>query len=166
VERNSKDASSVADPLKFWSGSGSAEPYLWLMEPDPAKFVSDLQRESRRQQKKFFCLLLCEVTFTKSFEDKKSWRSHKTVEIKVYLYFFACWWNYPDADPEGPKTWIWIRTTSLDYPHLLQAEWPGLHIPAVTLNLLHVSAVPVVHFCFLLFNFQYVKKSLLISTSH
>jgi hypothetical protein len=40
---------SVADPWKFWygSGCGSADPYLWLMDPesdpDPATFVSDLQ---------------------------------------------------------------------------------------------------------------------------
>ncbi len=46
---------SVADPWHFWcgSGSGSADPCLWLME------------------------------------DKKLKRSHKTVEIKVFLTIFA-----------------------------------------------------------------------------
>jgi hypothetical protein len=29
--------------MKFWYGSGSADPYLLLMDPDPAIFVSDLQ---------------------------------------------------------------------------------------------------------------------------
>jgi hypothetical protein len=30
--------------VTFWYGSGSAGPsYLWLTDPDPAVFVSDLQ---------------------------------------------------------------------------------------------------------------------------
>ncbi len=29
--------------MKFWYGSGSADLYLWLMDPDPAIFASDLQ---------------------------------------------------------------------------------------------------------------------------
>ncbi len=42
---------------------------------------------------KFLCIFLFEGTFTSFFEDKKSQRSHKTVEIKVFLHFFACWWR-------------------------------------------------------------------------
>jgi hypothetical protein len=53
--------------------------------PDPALFVSDLQDAN----KKFFCLLLFEGTFTSFFKDKKSLRSHKTVEIEVFLAIFA-----------------------------------------------------------------------------
>ncbi len=33
---------------------------------------------------------------TSFFKEKKSKRSHKTVEIKVFLHFFACWWKVPD----------------------------------------------------------------------
>ncbi len=33
----------------------------------------------------FFCILLFEGTFTSFFKGKKSKRSHKTVEIKVFL---------------------------------------------------------------------------------
>ncbi len=37
--------------------------------------------------KKLFCLLLFEGTFTSFYADKKSRRSHKTVEIKGFLLF-------------------------------------------------------------------------------
>jgi hypothetical protein len=46
-------------PMKFWYGSGSADPYLCLMDPDavsdPAVFVSD---QLKRQPKFFLCSLL------------------------------------------------------------------------------------------------------------
>jgi hypothetical protein len=29
--------------VAFWYGSGFADPYLWLTDPDPGIFVSDLQ---------------------------------------------------------------------------------------------------------------------------
>jgi hypothetical protein len=54
----------------FWSGSGSgsANPRLWLMDPDsdPAFFVIDLQDANKKEFffKHFFCLLLFEVIFT------------------------------------------------------------------------------------------------------
>jgi hypothetical protein len=37
--------SQFCGSMQFWYGSGSADPYLWLMDPDPdpAIFVSDLQ---------------------------------------------------------------------------------------------------------------------------
>ncbi len=34
--------------MKFWYGSGSAVPYLRLMDPDPAIFVSDLQEVNKK----------------------------------------------------------------------------------------------------------------------
>jgi hypothetical protein len=36
------------DPVKFWCGSGSADPYLRLMDPDPAIFVSDFQDVNKK----------------------------------------------------------------------------------------------------------------------
>ncbi len=39
---------------------------------------------------KLFCLLLYEAIFTSFFTDKKSYKSHKTVAIKVFLNIFAC----------------------------------------------------------------------------
>jgi hypothetical protein len=50
---------------------------------DPALFESDLQDGNKKNfSKKLFCLLLFKVIFTSLFKDKKSERSHKTVEIK------------------------------------------------------------------------------------
>ncbi len=38
-------------------------------------------------------------TFTSVFRDNKSLRSYKTVEIKIFLNYFACGWKDPDLDP-------------------------------------------------------------------
>jgi hypothetical protein len=53
-------------PMTFWCGSGSVDPCLWLMDPDPATFVIDLQDANKKLIliNKFFCLLLFEGTFT------------------------------------------------------------------------------------------------------
>jgi hypothetical protein len=61
------------------------------MDPDPSVFILDLQDANKKQTflKKFSCILLFEGTFTSFFKDKKSKRSHKTVEIKVFLTMFA-----------------------------------------------------------------------------
>jgi hypothetical protein len=61
------------------------------VDPDPFTFIIDLQDANKKQIcfKRFFCILLFEGTFTSFFEDKKSKRSHKTVEIMVFLSIFA-----------------------------------------------------------------------------
>jgi hypothetical protein len=61
------------------------------MDPDPSIFIIDLQDANKKQilLKTFFCILLFEVTFTSFFKGKKSKRSNKTVEIKVFLTIFA-----------------------------------------------------------------------------
>ncbi len=69
--------------MAFWGGSGSesADPCRWLMDPDPdpAIFVIDLQDASKKLifWHNFFCLLLSEGTFTSFFKDKKSKRATK-----------------------------------------------------------------------------------------
>jgi hypothetical protein len=50
----------------------------------------------KQATKKFFCLSLFEGTFTSSFKDKKSKRSHKTVGIKGFLVFLLV---MKDPDP-------------------------------------------------------------------
>jgi hypothetical protein len=58
------------------------------MDPDadPAIFVIDLQDVNKKLiKKKQFLHITFEGTFTSFFKDKKSERSHKTVEIKVFL---------------------------------------------------------------------------------
>jgi hypothetical protein len=63
------------------------------MDPDvdPAIFIIDFQDANKKLTflKKFFCILLFEDIFTSFFKDKKSKRSHKTAEIKVFLTIFA-----------------------------------------------------------------------------
>jgi hypothetical protein len=60
-------------------------------DPDPAIFIIDLQDANKKLIffKKFFCLLMFEGASTSFFKDKKSKRSHKTVEIKVLFTIFA-----------------------------------------------------------------------------
>jgi hypothetical protein len=55
-------------------------------DPDPSIFIIDIKNKFK---KKFFCIVLFEGTFRSFFKEKKSKRSHKTVEIKVFLAIFA-----------------------------------------------------------------------------
>jgi hypothetical protein len=83
--------------MTFWCRSGSADPCLWLLDPDPdpAFFVIDLQ-----------VFLLFEGTFTSFFKDKKSKNVTKQERIKVFLTIFddrsiqeAQKHTDPDSDP-------------------------------------------------------------------
>jgi hypothetical protein len=60
-------------------------------DPDPSIFIIDLQDANKKLMFffKFSCILLFEGTFTSFFKDKKSKRSHKIVEIKVFHTIFA-----------------------------------------------------------------------------
>jgi hypothetical protein len=85
--------------MTFWcgSGSGSADPRLRLMDPDaypdPSSFIIDLQDANKKTIKKSSLYItgtvLFEGTFTSFFTGKKSKKSHKTEEIKVFLTIFA-----------------------------------------------------------------------------
>jgi hypothetical protein len=128
--------------ITFWFRSGSADPCLWwLMDPDPAIFVIDLQDDNKTliKKKKFFCLLgtfwryIC-IIFQRQ---KKSKRSHKTVGNNVFLTIFAWWWKHPiririhtlrliDPDPDsgGPKTYGSGSVTLPNDPLLFSvAQW-------------------------------------------
>ncbi len=84
--------------MTFWCGSGSVDPCLWLMDPDsdpdadpdPSIFIIDLQDANKKLM--FFKVFL-HITFWRYFyiifQEKKSKRSHKTVEIKVFHTIFA-----------------------------------------------------------------------------
>jgi hypothetical protein len=60
-------------------------------DADPSLFIIDLQDANQKIifLTKFFCIVLLEGTFTSFFKGKKSIRSHKTAEIKVFLTIFA-----------------------------------------------------------------------------
>jgi hypothetical protein len=68
------------------------DPCHFAMDPDPDPCIRTLDYGSGscsfRQW--LFCLLLTVGTFTLVFKDNKSLRSHKTVEVKVFLNIFAC----------------------------------------------------------------------------
>ncbi len=73
--------------LTFWNGSGSANQYNWLTDsdPDPALIVSDSVAFITFLYKYFFILFFLKVHLQHSSKKKKVWRSHNTVEIKVFL---------------------------------------------------------------------------------
>ncbi len=77
--------------MTFWGGSGSADPCIWLMDPDPAIFVIDLQDASKKLifWHNFFCLLLFEGTY--NFSKIKSQNEPQNSRNKGFLTIFA-WW--------------------------------------------------------------------------
>jgi hypothetical protein len=60
-------------------------------DPDSATFAIDLQEANKTQIFfiKLLSLLFFEGTLTSFSKDKKSKRSHKTVDLKVFLTIFA-----------------------------------------------------------------------------
>jgi hypothetical protein len=60
-------------------------------DPVPSIFIINLQDANKKTNFLYliFCIFLFEGTFTSFFEGNKSKRSHKTVEIKVFLTIFA-----------------------------------------------------------------------------
>jgi hypothetical protein len=85
---------SVGDP---WHFGADPDPHFWLMDPDPdpnpAIFVSDLQDVNKifsfQVLFAYYFLRYILHHFSKIKSLQKS--SHKTVEINVFLSFFA-WW--------------------------------------------------------------------------
>ncbi len=67
----------------FWYGSGSADPYHWITDPDPELFFTDFQDANTKQVffPKFFCLLSQPSKLTSYSEVLR------IVEIKVFLNF-------------------------------------------------------------------------------
>ncbi len=101
--------------MTFWGGSGSADPCLWLMDPDP---VSCYFRHlpSRCQQKtNFYYTIFSAYYFLKLhlhyFSKIKSQKELKIVGIKVFFTIFAWWLKDPDPDPEhdpDPDPYLWL----------------------------------------------------------
>jgi hypothetical protein len=73
-------------------------------------FSSLTSRRQQKTNKKKFCLLLFEDTFTSFFKDKKFKRSHKTVRIKVFLSTTLK--NAFRSGSGRPKN-MWIRWISI-----------------------------------------------------
>jgi hypothetical protein len=58
---------------------------------EPAIFINDLKDANKKLFENFFPILHFKDTFISFFKDKKSRRSHKTVDIKVFPTIFAYW---------------------------------------------------------------------------
>ncbi len=92
------------------------------LDPDSSLFVSGSKMPTKNT---FFCLLLSVGTFAWAFTDNKILRSQKTVEIKVFLKFFAWRWKDLNPDPGSPKTYgfrsgtlvknVWISVLLVPY---------------------------------------------------
>jgi hypothetical protein len=84
--------------MTFWYESGSADPYLWLMDPDPdlapdpdpAIFVSDLQDASK---KLIFNTIFSACYFLKVhlhyFSKIKSQKESQDGRIQGFSYYFV-----------------------------------------------------------------------------
>jgi hypothetical protein len=60
------------------------------MDPDPSIFITDLQDANKKTNlKKCFSAYYFLKVLSSLFKGKKSKRSHKTVEIKVFFTMFA-----------------------------------------------------------------------------
>ncbi len=73
----------------FWGGSGSADPCLWLMDPDPAIFVIDLQDGCKN---KFFNTIFSAYYFLKvhlhNFSKIKSQKESQNIRNQGFPYYF------------------------------------------------------------------------------
>jgi hypothetical protein len=89
---------SVPGSVKFWYGSGSSDPYIWIKDPDPnlepALFVSDPRCKPKILIVKSFLANYIYIIL----HGKKSIRSRKPASINGFLTFFSWWWE--DLDPE------------------------------------------------------------------
>ncbi len=74
--------------MTFWCGSGSADPCLWLMDPDPGIFITDLKDANKKQifKKSFHAYYFLKV-YLHHFSKIKSKRRHKRVGLKFFLQF-------------------------------------------------------------------------------
>ncbi len=104
---------SVVDP---WHFNTDPDPRICNQDPDPAFFV---KKNFFFQCVFIYYFLKLHVQCTSVFKDEKPKRSHKIVEITVFLIFFACWLKYSDPynywlirirETEKPTVLIWITT--------------------------------------------------------
>jgi hypothetical protein len=120
--------------MTFWCGSGSADPCLWLIDPDldsdpdPAIFVINLQDANKKLIKKSFSpYYFLKVHF---FQRKKYKISHKTVKFEVFLIILLddrrmIYGSGSVSTPltNGSGSWsgrpknMWIRWIDLDLEH-------------------------------------------------
>ncbi len=79
-----RNGNQCCGSMTFWYGSGSADPYLWLMDPDPdPAILVDLQNINKKLiLTKVFCLLLFYIIFQRK-------KSKKEVKKQLHSRFFV-----------------------------------------------------------------------------
>ncbi len=96
--------------MKFGYGSGSEspDPYLWLMDPDPAIFDSDLQDSN----KKVFLLITFWRNIYITCQREKVIKKSQNSRNQGYSYYFCLMIDgsgsrmvLADPDPGGPNTY-------------------------------------------------------------
>jgi hypothetical protein len=50
--------------MTFWYGSGSGDPCLWQMDPDPDPAILVLDLQDANEKQRFFLSLLCLLVIT------------------------------------------------------------------------------------------------------
>jgi hypothetical protein len=122
----------------IWCGSGSgfADPCLWLMhldsdsDPDPAIFVIDVQDAlAKTNLKKFSCLLLFEgIQYLHQFSKIKSQKRSQNSRNQGFSYYFS-WWsgsipltNGSGSGTGGPKTYGSDGSGSATLPNCLDPD--------------------------------------------
>jgi hypothetical protein len=137
-ERSAKATKSHAQQccgsMTFWggSGSGSADPCLWLFVPDPTILVIDLQDASK---KLIFNTIFSAYYFLKlylhNFFKIKSQKESQISKNQGFSYYFCIMiegsGSIPQTSGSGsgrPKNmWIRIRNTGYNPEHFGELEW-------------------------------------------
>ena len=93
--------------MTFWCGSGSGDPCIWLMDPDPCIFINDIQDGCKN---KIFLLLSFWRYFYIIFQSWKSQKESQNCRNQCFSYFF-CLMIEGSGSGSGsrrPKN-MWIR---------------------------------------------------------
>ncbi len=124
--------------MAFWcgsrTGSGTADPCHWLMDPDSAIFVTDLQDANKKLfLKKVFCIYFLKIHLH-HFSKIKSQNNSQSSRYQGFSYSFCLVIEgsgsgsipltmVPDADPEGPKTYGSDGSVSATLRHTIDIQF-------------------------------------------
>ncbi len=75
--------------MPFWGGSGSADPCLWIMDPDPAIFVIDLQDASKLIFNTIFSASYFLMVHLHHFSKIKSQKESQNRRNQGFSYYFC-----------------------------------------------------------------------------
>ncbi len=122
-------AGQCCGSVKFWYGTGPADPYLWLTDPDsdltpyydPAIFAIESPETCKvATRKKIFLRFFLLITFWSYiyiiFQRQKVKKSYKTVGFKVFLNIFP-WWMMIEGSGSGSVLCTYWSGTLADLRH-------------------------------------------------